>query len=63
MSANPIKDMYDGDMSPEVKEKFLGIKNFMADKGNTICVSCGSAMLGDTGCYNCPKCGSKDCGS
>lgn len=63
MSNNPIKDMYDNKMTPEVKAKFLDVRAFMLTKGNIICTNCGGEMVGNTGCYQCPNCGNKDCGS
>jgi len=54
--------MYDGALSPEVAEKADRIKNHLMNAGNYICVNCGGEMINNSGCKNCPKCGSKDCG-
>jgi len=62
MSSNPIKDMYEDAMTPQVRLKFDNIRTYMATQSNIICHNCGDEMSGTTGCYQCPGCGNKDCG-
>lgn len=58
-----IQGMYAGDMNSAVSTKFSAIKDYLLDKGNHICQSCGGELVINSGCTSCPNCGSKDCGS
>ena len=57
-----VKDMWEGNVSPEVKEHGDKLKEFMADKGNHMCQRCGAEMQLTEGCTRCGKCGFTDCG-
>jgi len=57
-----IRDMFDHKLASSVVSQFSKIKDYMSDKGNYICNSCGTPMQTSSSCIICPKCGSKDCG-
>ena len=55
-----VTDMYNGDLSQDVADRFDRIREYMSDKGNHICPRCGSDLTG-AGCLRCSSCGYKDC--
>ena len=57
-----VTDMYEGNVSDAVRDRFNNVKDYMADKGNNVCSTCGTGLPTTHGCAPCPTCGNKGCG-
>lgn len=62
MSEHSVKDMFDGEVSEDVKHVQDRVMDFMSDKGNHLCNRCGTDLLSVSGCLKCPNCGFSECG-